>query len=909
MGLRGVYLTPTEAGPIKLHAQWKGGTAEDKAEAEYTITVSHDYSLEFEGTDGTIGKGETSKAFTVSLFDGGKLAKGAETQQVRFSLEQKDTPIARIAGEERDSKVVSFEADGKASVTLEPMLAGTVTLSATLMSDRRVHTQVEVKVAASHSLTFDGATGAINQVGLKLGVQAQAYQVTLLNHGKGESAQPISFTVEGGATLSAKEGKAGNSSSLDVVTGSDGSARVYLTPTEAGPIKLHAQWKGGTAEDKAEAEYTITVSHDYSLEFEGTDGTIGKGETSKAFTVSLFDGGKLAKGAETQQVRFSLEQKDTPIARIAGEERDSKVVSFEADGKASVTLEPMLAGTVTLSATLMADRRVHTQVEVKVAASHSLTFDGATGAINQVGLKLGVQAQAYQVTLLNHGKGESAQPISFTVEGGATLSAKEGKAGNSSSLDVVTGSDGSARVYLTPTEAGPIKLQAQWKGGTAEDKAEAEYTITVSHDYSLEFEGTDGTIGKGETSKAFTVIFFDGGKLAKGAETQQVRFSLEQKDTPIARIAGEERDSKVVSFEADGKASVTLEPMLAGTVTLSATLMSDKRVHTQVEVKVAASHSLTFDGATGAINQVGLKLGVQAQAYQVTLLNHGKGESAQPISFTVEGGATLSAKEGKAGNSSSLDVVTGSDGSARVYLTPTELGPIKLHAQWKGGTAEDKAEAEYTITVSHDYSLEFEGTDGTIGKGETSKAFTVSLFDGGKLAKGAETQQVRFSLEQKDTPIARIAGEERDSKVVSFEADGKASVTLEPMLAGTVTLSATLMSDRRVHTQVEVKVAASHSLTFDGATGAINQVGLKLGVQAQAYQVTLLNHGKGESAQPISFTVEGGATLSAKEGKAGNSSSLDVVTGSDGSARVYLTPTEAGPIKLHAQWKGGTAER
>ncbi|WP_412058078.1 inverse autotransporter beta domain-containing protein [Bartonella sp. DGB2] len=247
--------------------------------------------------------------------------------------------------------------------------------------------------------------------------------------------------------------------------------------------------------------------------------------------------------------------------------------------------------------------------------------------------------------------------------------------------------------------------------------------------------------------------------------------------------------------------------------------------------------------------------------------------------------------------------------SNEASFKPKDVGTYHIFALVSNKQGEQAQSNTITIEVSHDYSMEFEGTDGTIGKGETSKAFTVSLFDGGKLAKGAETQQVRFSLEQKDTPIARIAGEETDSKVVSFEADGKASVTLEPMLAGTVTLSATLMADRRVHTQVEVKVAASHSLTFDGATGAINQVGLKLGVQAQAYQVTLLNHGKGESAQPISFTVEGGATLSAKEGKAGNSSSLDVVTGSDGSARVYLTPTEAGPIKLQAQWKGGTAAR
>ncbi|WP_412058867.1 hypothetical protein [Bartonella sp. DGB2] len=89
-----------------------------------------------------------------------------------------------------------------------------MTLSATLVSNGTVNTQVEIKVAAGHSLTFDGANGDINQRALKIGAQAQAYQVTLLNHGKGESAQPISFTVEGGATLSAEGHKVGDKSSI-----------------------------------------------------------------------------------------------------------------------------------------------------------------------------------------------------------------------------------------------------------------------------------------------------------------------------------------------------------------------------------------------------------------------------------------------------------------------------------------------------------------------------------------------------------------------------------------------------------------------------------------------------------------------------------------------------------------------
>ncbi|WP_412058080.1 hypothetical protein [Bartonella sp. DGB2] len=137
-------------------------------------------------------------------------------------------------------------------------------------------------------------------------------------------------------------------------------------------------------------------------------------------------------------------------------------------------------------------------------------------------------------------------------------------------------------------------------------------------------------------------------------------------------------------------------------------------------------------------------MGSKNAQYEVQLLDHGIPLSNQAITFTVEG-ATLSGGYSDK-DESLLKTSTASNGKAWAYLTPTRTGDIKLYAEFMDETSGEHLTAEYKIIVG--YSLEFEGTDSTIGKYERSKTFTVTLLDGGEPA--AEGQQVRFSLEQKE---------------------------------------------------------------------------------------------------------------------------------------------------------------
>ena len=581
---------------------------------------------------------------------------------------------------------VTTDGSGLASVTVTPGAEGAITLMA-------------ASGGAARTVNFTGASDrdvmqltAAPLAKVFVGENAGKFGIRLLRVDgvTGDSTQAVVYTVPDGLVI-AESG----TTQMTQNTDGQGYSQVTLLAKQAGTFVATVSF--GSVSQSATV---VVAEHSLSLQILSTprDGTVVGTASTVPFTVRLMRDGTdavpntgLALGGSQGNVRTS------------GCGLGSCVVSTDGNGVASVTVTPLRAGTIALSASYVGlVQSTSFQAAGPAETIRVVTQPGAAGVLAGDAVTLGVQLIGTDGTTAFAGK-----TVTYSVLNGpfAFTDCPYG-ACNGSSDD-----GGFSSVHGLAYGTGAVTVQAvegelvQTISFVAHSKPEV--LRLVSGPASGSYVGVAAA-----TPFAVQVLFADGVTAAPG---KSVTLSVTSGQASLSACAGS--PSCVVQSDAGGMVRTQVSAGAAGVIGLQAS----EGVGSVSESfsGMLAPEMLQVVSAPQDGSQVGTAAAVPFAVKVVTAETPGRAVAGRSVTFTVtDGAASLSC------GGSSCVVTTDANGTAAVGVTATAAGTVRLLAA-EGGLTQAAA---YSAAARADVLQLVSSAGPAVFAGETATtAFAVRL--------------------------------------------------------------------------------------------------------------------------------------------------------------------------------------
>ncbi|MFW5401738.1 Ig-like domain-containing protein [Yersinia sp. 1252 StPb PI] len=810
----------------------------------------------------------------VTALNSGIVADGSQTHRVQARvtdaqgnpLVNQTVTFAASSGATLVSSVVTVtDSDGYIPMALTSLRAGVITVTATLRggsgnsktvdvafiadtSSARLETLTEV-TAANSGIVADGSQ--THRVRARV---TDAQGNPLLN-------QTVTFSVSNGATLV---------NQTMTVTDSDGYLPMALTSTLAGTVTVTATLIGGSGNSKTVAVAFIADANSARLETlteitASNSGIVANGSQTHSVQARVTD----AQGNPlvNQTVTFSAGNGATLVSQT--------VTVTDSDGYIPMALTSTLAGTVTVTATLIGgsgnSKTVAVAFIADTSSAHIATLTEITAANSGI-VADGSQTHSVRAQVTDaQGNPLPNQTVTFAASSGATLV---------NQTVTVTDSDGYIPMALTSIRAGAITVTASLSGSNSKTVAVAFIADTSSARITTLTEITAA----------------NNGIVADGSQTHRVQARvtdaqgnplINQTVTFVASSGATLVNQTVTVTDSDGYIPMALTSIRAGAITVTARLSgsNDKTVDVIFIADVTTAQIATLTEIT-APNSGIVADGSQTHRVQARVTDaQGNPLINQTVTFSADNGATLV---------NQAVTVTDSDGYLPMALTSIRAGAITVTASLSGGNSKEVQVIFIAdVTTAQIVTLsEITGPNsGIVADGSQTHTVQARVTD----AQGNPliNQTVTFSADNGATLV--------NQAVTVTDSDGYIPMALTSIRAGAVTVTASLSgsNDKTVVVTFIADVTTAQIVTLSETTG-LNSGIVADGSQTHSVRAQVTDaQGNPLINQTVTFVASSGATLA---------NQTVTVTDSDGYIPAALTSIRAGTITVTASLSGSNSK-
>ncbi len=752
------------------------------------------------------------------------------------------------------SCTVTADAKGIVSSGVVPSAAGSVAL---LLTDGTVQLPYSFQaVARADALAVVSAPAS---GGLAGAVAAPAFAVRVTG---GYAAGALAGRTVAFSVVSGTAALGCGTATCAVVSGANGLASVAVTPGAAGTVVLRAA--DGNA--VVQVQFQVMAAHGLKLVSVPADESFVGTVATPLFGVQvvLADGVTPVMGDSV-----SVSVTNGTVCGAA-----SCVGISDAQGMVRLGVTPAAAGVVGVSAVEgMASVSASFVAQVKPDVLSLVNAPSGTGTVGVV------MPGPFSVRLLaGDGSPRAGVAVVFSVSAG---SASLGACSASSTCSLLTDAAGLASTSVTPTGAGSVSLSAAAEGMTvsASFLAKGSAPDVLSVVSAPSGTGTVAVVMPG----AFSVRLLAGDGSPRAGVA--VVFSV---TSGSASFGGCPAACSVLT-DASGLASVTVTPLAAGAVSVSAGA-EGMTVSASFMAKSSAPDVLSVVSAPSGTGTVGV---VMPGAFSVRLLAaDGTPRAGVAVVFSISAG---NASLGACPAASTCSLLTDAAGLASTSVTPTGAGSVFLSAGAEGMTVS----ASFGAVAAPDLLAVVQGAGARVFVGDSTQfAVRLVLPDGVTPAAGVS---VVFSA---GTGAGQVSLDACGGGIcaVTTDAHGIASTGMTGVQPGGVTVMATPDArSRATAVSVGVEVLANvYGLVFRGGSGPLyvaEAVGFRDGLQVLATR-----NGAPAAGVAVSWTGSGGVSVR----------SADAVTDGSGGATVLavfgpLSAGAAGAVEACA-WTGVCAE-
>jgi len=530
--------------------------------------------------------------------------------------------------------------NGNASITVNPAVAGAVTIGATVGGLPQVTTNITVNTLSAASLTLGASQTSQTADGASLITFTTTVQDSA---GNGVNGVTVTFTSSLGAL-----------SALTATTAGGGLATVTLSSTTIGTAAVTATASGLT--QAKSVSFVPGVASAASTTLSAGNVTLG-GSTTVSVRVTDATGNAVLDGTGVDLV-----------SNLGGAFSIAHVATF--NGIASTAFTPSANGTHTITATVTGSAITGTAtLQVASLAVGSMTV---TPSASQL-----VADGAATMTVAVRVHDTSGAPMV-----GVTPSVI---ANNGMSVGAVaaTGADGSSTVTLTAGSAvGTATIAASASGVSGS----VTVALVGGAAASTTVSSTPNNLALGQTTTVTArVLDAQGNPVPDGT---QVAFA--------ETTATGSTLSATYAITAGGNASITVTPAASGTVTIGATVGALAQVTTNITVNTLSAASMTLaadqtvqtadgaslitltatvkDSAGNGVNGVTVSFtSTLGTLSGLTAVTAGGGVATVTLSSPATGTATVTATASGLTQSQALSFVAGSASGVSVTLSPSNV--------------------------------------------------------------------------------------------------------------------------------------------------------------------------------------------------------------------------------------------
>ncbi|MFA3760588.1 Ig-like domain-containing protein [Yersinia sp. 2466 StPb PI] len=801
-------------------------------------------------TDGAVANGTKTNSVKAIVTDGHNAP--VSNQVVSFSVANGSGATIATQG--------TTGPDGSVTVMLTSIKAGVVTVTATINgSAQTVDVTFIADVSTAQIQTLTEVT-ALNSGIVANGSQTHRVQARVTDaQGNPLVNQTVTFAASSGATLVP---------SVVTVTDSDGYIPMALTSLRAGVITVTATLSGGSGNSK-----TVDVAFI-------ADTSSARLETLTEVTAP--NSGIVADGGQTHRVRARvtdaqgnplLNQTVTFTASNGATLVNQAMTVTDSDGYLSMALTSTLAGTVTVTATLIGgsgnSKTVAVAFIADVSSARLETLTEITASNSGI-VANGSQTHSVQARVTDaQGNPLVNQTVTFSAGNGATLV---------SQTVTVTDSDGYLSMALTSLRAGAIPVTATLIGGSGNSKTVAVAFIADTSSAHI--------------ATLTEITAANSGIVADGSQTHSVRAQvtdaqgnpLANQTVTFAASSGATLVNQTVTVtDSDGYIPMALTSIRAGAITVTASLSgsNSKTVAVAFIADTSSARITTLTEITAANNGI-VADGSQTHRVQARVTDaQGNPLINQTVTFSAGNGATLV---------SQTVTVTDSDGYIPMALTSIRAGAITVTARLSGSndkTVDVIFIADVTTAQIATLTEITASNNGIVADGSQVHSVRAQVTDanGNPLAN----QTVTFSADNGATLVSQT--------VTVTDSDGYIPMALTSIRARAITVTASLSGGNSKEVQVIfiADVTTAQIVTLSETT-APNSGIVADGSQTHTVRARVSDaNGNPLANQTVTFTASNGATLV---------SQAVTVTDSDGYIPMALTSIRAGAVTVTASLSG-----
>ncbi|WP_198138748.1 Ig-like domain-containing protein [Erwinia typographi] len=836
-GFATVQLISTTVGNSAVSALISG--KDESRRKKVTVTFVADLatakidSLYASPTSGVTANGVASSTLTAQVKDAnGNLVSGAT---VTFSVDgnaRLDQPSAKTGS------------NGVATVRLSSSSASSYTVTATTSFDKTGKQAAVAFVADASTAKVDSFSAFPSTAQANGRSQARLQAVIKDTNGNLVRGVSVSFTASGGAKLS----------SQSAVTNGNGVASVDLTNTTAGNSTVTAT----TPSDRMGKSTVVTFVADAetasidSLTASPATGVKANGLASSTLTARVKDAhGNIVSNAT---VVFNAGEK----ARLS-----QPSAKTDSSGLATVQVTNTTAESSLITAVTAYDTNGK-RASVGFIADISTAGVDSINAVPAADVTANGTATSLITALVKDTNGNlvSGAKVMFSVEGKAALK----------SVSAISNSEGKATVSLSSTSATSSTVTALTDFNKTGKKVSVSFkadiaTATVD---SLKVSKASGIIANGKDASLLTAVVKDThGNTVSGAK---VTFSVNGK-------AALSQQSAITNGE--GIATVSLTSLSASLSTVTAKAAEDV-TGKQASVAFIADLSTAKVDSLAASPSAGLKADGTTSSALTALVKDANGNlvSNATVNFSVNGSGKLD----------HASATTGSNGNATVNLTSKFAGNSTVIATITGDDTTKQATVTFIAditTAKIDRLIASPDADVTANDKATSALTALVTDANGNLVSNAK---VTFSV----NGLATL----KESSAVTGS-DGSVTVNLSSKFAGVNTVTAVTESDK-IGKKASVTFVADLSTSKIDSLTASPATGIAANGKAFSVLTAVVKDANGNlvSNANVLFNLGGNGNLSAVQKampvtKENSVNTMQAITGSDGTVKVFLTSPAA----------------
>lgn len=503
------------------------------------------------------------------------------------------------------------------------------------------------------------------------------------NNGLAVAGQKVSWTLPEGITLL-------NSSEM---SDANGQITLSFSSLVAGNFTIKAVAGSLTA------SATVTFSaNSASAKIDAltitTDGSLANGQSLNIAQVIVTDASGNALSGQT--VTWSSS---------SGTVKLGESLPTDASGKTTVSFSDSLAETVELTATLVNGNSASTQ-GMFITDQSSIVLRDLSVTSGAAASGSDVNTATVSVTDAN-GAAMADVTVTFSVSGSAKLS----------SSTVKTNSEGNAVVTLTDSVAETVNVEAKLTNGSS---------VIKESSFTADLQSAQLTLSVGSDA------------LADGLATSEVAVALKDKNglplageaVTLAASGSGKLSTLSATTDSAGEISATLTDSVAEAVTVTVTLSNGKQT-------VAEATFIDFGVTSLETSTASVKANGTDSATLTVVVVDAKGQvvANTPVSFSVSGGALLSA----------TTVMTNSNGQAQVTLTHDTGETVTVTAKTMNSQTDSGKTAEVQFIASTITGLTVNGTSNDL-----TRTFSA---DSGFPQTGFTGASFSFLIDNGDVPV------------------------------------------------------------------------------------------------------------------------------------------------------------